>query len=53
MCEILQVLFLCTANLIDSIPDALQDCMEIIDMSGYVLEEKKAIAEVSTYIDFT
>lgn len=32
--------------MVHTIPGPLQDRMEIIDVSGYVLEEKKAIAEV-------
>lgn len=45
-CVMKQVLFICTANVVHTIPGPLQDRMEIIDVSGYVLEEKKAIAEV-------
>ena len=41
-----QVLFICTANVIDTIPGPLQDRMEIIQVSGYVAEEKESIAEV-------
>ena len=42
----MQVLFICTANVTDTIPAPLQDRMEIIQVSGYVAEEKVAIAEV-------
>ena len=41
----IQVLFICTANVTDTIPVPLQDRMEIIQVSGYVSEEKKAIAQ--------
>ncbi|XP_064620790.1 lon protease homolog, mitochondrial-like isoform X2 [Lineus longissimus] len=40
-----KVLFICTANVIDTIPEPLRDRMEMIDVSGYVAEEKIAIAE--------
>ncbi|XP_055592763.1 lon protease homolog, mitochondrial isoform X2 [Uranotaenia lowii] len=42
--DLSKVLFICTANVIDTIPEPLRDRMEMIDMSGYVAEEKMAIA---------
>ena len=41
----LQVLFICTANVTDTVPGPLQDRMEMIPVSGYVAEEKLGIAE--------
>ena len=40
------MLFICTANITETIPEPLKDRMELIDVSGYVAEEKLAIAEV-------
>lgn len=45
---LLQVLFICTANVTDTIPEPLRDRMEMINVSGYVAQEKLAIAEVRT-----
>jgi ATP-dependent Lon protease len=43
--DLSNVLFLCTANLAGPIPGPLRDRMEIIDLSGYTMEEKIQIAK--------
>jgi len=40
----LQVLFVCTANVVEMIPNPLLDRMEVVTIAGYIADEKMHIA---------
>ena len=44
-CDLSDILFIVTANVLDTIPEPLQDRMEILRLSGYIIQEKVEIAK--------
>lgn len=44
-CNLSDILFIVTANVLDTIPEPLKDRMDIMRLSGYILQEKIEIAK--------
>jgi ATP-dependent Lon protease len=43
-CNLSDILFIVTANVLDTIPEPLKDRMDILRLSGYIMQEKVSIA---------
>ena len=43
-CNLSDVLFIVTANVLDTVPEPLKDRMDVMRLSGYIMEEKVEIA---------
>lgn len=44
-CDLSNILFMVTSNVLDTIPEPLKDRMEVLRLSGYIQEEKVEIAK--------
>lgn len=44
-CNLSDILFIVTANVLDTIPEPLKDRMDILRLSGYIVDEKVQIAK--------
>ena len=44
-CNLSDILFIVTANVLDTIPEPLKDRMDILRLSGYIIQEKIEIAK--------
>jgi ATP-dependent Lon protease len=44
-CNLSDILFIVTANVLDTIPEPLKDRMDILRLSGYIIQEKVEIAK--------